>query len=188
MTNNTIDQDARVTRAAVVRLSRHAAVRADLDAAPACGSCAPSTWAPTAVLPEIGVSRTAMTADKPSRPLGAASTHPGLPNQRRDGRGRRHGSTAKRQRGRRSLGDLSAGIRRLGNGKGDRSMDRLLSVEEAAKLLGTTVRFPRRLVAERRIRFVHIGRHVRIPISALEAFVASGTVEPDELSPRGGVA
>lgn len=69
-------------------------------------------------------------------------------------------------------------------------MDRLLSVEEAAKLLGTTVRFPRRLVAERRIRFVHVGRHVRIPLSALEAFVASGTVEPDEFSwsPRGGMA
>jgi len=81
-------------------------------------------------------------------------------------------------------------MRRLGDGKGGRSMERLLSVEEAAKLLGTTVRFPRRLVAERRIRFVHVGRHVRIPISALEAFVASGTVEPDEFSwsPRGGVA
>jgi excisionase family DNA binding protein len=81
-------------------------------------------------------------------------------------------------------------MRRLCDGKADSSLDRLLSAEEAATLLGTTVRFPRRLVAERRIRFVHVGRHVRIPLSALEAFVASGTVEPDEFSwsPRGGVA
>src|ERR1035437_5987289 len=99
-----------------------------------------------------------------------------MPNQRRDGKRRRHGTTAQRQRGRRSVGDLGAGIRRLGNGKGDKSVDRLLSVEEAAKLLGTTVRFPRRLVTARRNRFVHGGRHVRIPMSALEAFVASGTV------------
>ena len=69
-------------------------------------------------------------------------------------------------------------------------MEKLLSVSEAAELLGTTVRFPRRLVAERRIRFVHVGRHVRIPISALEDFVASGTVEPDDFawSSRCGVA
>lgn len=68
-------------------------------------------------------------------------------------------------------------------------MEKLLSVGEAAELLGTTVRFPRRLVVERRIRFVHVGRHVRIPMSALEDFVTSGTVEPDEFSwsPRGGV-
>ena len=42
-------------------------------------------------------------------------------------------------------------------------MEQLLSVNQAAELLGTTVRFPRRLVAERRVRFIHVGRHVRIP-------------------------
>jgi excisionase family DNA binding protein len=42
-------------------------------------------------------------------------------------------------------------------------MERLLSINEAAKLLGTTMRFPRQLVAEHRIRFVQVGRHVRIP-------------------------
>jgi excisionase family DNA binding protein len=52
-----------------------------------------------------------------------------------------------------------------------------LSVDQAAELLGTTVRFPRRLVAERRITFVHVGRHVRIPRSALEEFIHEGTVE-----------
>lgn len=57
-------------------------------------------------------------------------------------------------------------------------VDQLLTVDEAAVRLGTGVRFARRLVAERRIRFVHIGRHVRIPSSALDAFIADSTVEP----------
>jgi excisionase family DNA binding protein len=39
-------------------------------------------------------------------------------------------------------------------------------------------RFPRRLIAERRIRFVRVGRHVRIPESALCEFISAGTVEP----------
>ena len=61
-------------------------------------------------------------------------------------------------------------------------MENLLNVDEAAAVLGTTSRFPRRLIAERRIRFVRIGRHVRIPASALEEFVSSGAVEPVRLS------
>ncbi|MEU8268532.1 helix-turn-helix domain-containing protein [Sphaerisporangium sp. NPDC049002] len=56
--------------------------------------------------------------------------------------------------------------------------DRLLTVKEAAERLNTSVRFPRRLIEERRITFVHIGRNVRIPESALEAFIAAGVVEP----------
>jgi len=56
--------------------------------------------------------------------------------------------------------------------------DRLLTLEQAAEVLGTKVRFTRRLVAERRIRFTHVGRHVRIPESALREFIAAGTVEP----------
>lgn len=56
--------------------------------------------------------------------------------------------------------------------------DVLLSVEEAGHVLGTGVRFPRRLISERRIRFVRVGRHVRIPRSALDEFMAAGTVEP----------
>jgi excisionase family DNA binding protein len=47
-----------------------------------------------------------------------------------------------------------------------------------AELLGTTERFPRRLIAERRIRFVRVGRHVRIPESAMVEFIAAGVVEP----------
>jgi excisionase family DNA binding protein len=67
-------------------------------------------------------------------------------------------------------------------------MEKLLTIDEAAEALGTTSRFPRRLVAERRIRFVHVGRHVRIPMSALEDFVACGTVQPVGLTwvRRGG--
>jgi excisionase family DNA binding protein len=57
-------------------------------------------------------------------------------------------------------------------------LERLLTVAEAAELLGTTDSFPRRLITERRIRFVRVGRHVRIPESALREFIAGGTVEP----------
>jgi excisionase family DNA binding protein len=60
----------------------------------------------------------------------------------------------------------------------DLNSDRLLTVAQAAELLGTSQRFPRRLIAERRIRFVRIGRHVRIPEAALREFIAAGVVEP----------
>ncbi|MFG3117886.1 helix-turn-helix domain-containing protein [Streptomyces sp. NPDC048197] len=56
--------------------------------------------------------------------------------------------------------------------------DPLLSVPEVAELLGTSERFPRRLIAERRIRYVKVGRYVRIPQSALDAYIAARTVEP----------
>jgi len=61
--------------------------------------------------------------------------------------------------------------------------DRLLTVAQAAELLGTSERFPRRLIAERRIRFVRLAEngkrgHVRIPESALREFIAAGVVEP----------
>ncbi|MEU3163786.1 excisionase family DNA-binding protein [Streptosporangium sp. NPDC006930] len=55
---------------------------------------------------------------------------------------------------------------------------RLLTVEEVAERLNTSVRFPRRLIEERRIAFIHVGRNVRIPEAALEAFIAAGLVEP----------
>ena len=63
-------------------------------------------------------------------------------------------------------------------------MERLLNIDEAAEALGTTSRFPRRLVAQRRIRFVRVGRHVRIPESAIAEFVEAGTVEPVLLRER----
>jgi excisionase family DNA binding protein len=56
--------------------------------------------------------------------------------------------------------------------------DRLLTVSEAAAILSTSERFPRRLIEERRIRFIRVGRHVRIPESALREYIAAGLVEP----------
>jgi excisionase family DNA binding protein len=54
----------------------------------------------------------------------------------------------------------------------------LLTVDQAAELLGTKERFVRRLVAERRITFVHVGRYVRIPESAVEDYIEARTVRP----------
>jgi excisionase family DNA binding protein len=62
------------------------------------------------------------------------------------------------------------------------SMERLISVDAAAEILGTSARFPRRLIAERRIRFVRVGRHVRIPESAITEYIEARTVPP--LAPR----
>jgi len=56
--------------------------------------------------------------------------------------------------------------------------DRLLTLEETAEILGTGVRFARRLIAERRIEFVKVGRHVRILRSALADFIDASTVYP----------
>ena len=56
--------------------------------------------------------------------------------------------------------------------------ERLLSVAQVADRLGTTVRFPRRLIAERRIAFVHVGRHVRIPEAALNDYITRHTTAP----------
>ena len=55
-------------------------------------------------------------------------------------------------------------------------MEKLLTVEEAGAVLSTGPRFIRRLIAERRIEFVRVGRHVRIAESALAGFVDSGRV------------
>jgi excisionase family DNA binding protein len=57
-------------------------------------------------------------------------------------------------------------------------LDTLLSIEQAAERLGTSVRFVRRLIAERRIAYMKIGRHVRIAESDLINYVAAGRVEP----------
>ena len=54
----------------------------------------------------------------------------------------------------------------------------LLTVEAAADRLSTSPRFIRRLIAERRIEFVKVGRHVRISESALNDFIDAGRVEP----------
>lgn len=58
------------------------------------------------------------------------------------------------------------------------STEHYLTVAEAAAFLNTSERFVRRLVAERRVAFHHVGRHVRFATSDLEAFVRAGRVEP----------
>lgn len=56
-------------------------------------------------------------------------------------------------------------------------MHNYLTVQEAADYLNTSVRFVRRLVAERRITFHKIGRHVRFALADLDAFALAGRVE-----------
>jgi excisionase family DNA binding protein len=63
------------------------------------------------------------------------------------------------------------------DGRTNLTMDtQLLTVDEAGVVLNTGPRFVRRLIAERRIEFVRVGRHVRIPQPALLRFIAEGTV------------
>jgi len=76
-----------------------------------------------------------------------------------------------------------------GASAGPRRAERVaLTVVEVADLLGTTERFPRRLIAERRIRFVRVGRHVRIPVSAVREFISAGLVESVNHGKRGRAA
>jgi excisionase family DNA binding protein len=53
----------------------------------------------------------------------------------------------------------------------------LLTVEQTADRLNTTVRFVRRLIAERRIPYHKIGRHVRIAEADLNRLITAGRVE-----------
>jgi excisionase family DNA binding protein len=56
-------------------------------------------------------------------------------------------------------------------------LETMLTVEQAAECLGTSERFVRRLIAERRIAYVKLGRHVRITEHDLINFVTTGRVE-----------
>jgi excisionase family DNA binding protein len=56
--------------------------------------------------------------------------------------------------------------------------EQLLSVEAAADRLDTTPRFIRRLIAERRIEYHKVGRHVRISEFALAEFIEAAKVPP----------
>jgi excisionase family DNA binding protein len=53
-----------------------------------------------------------------------------------------------------------------------------LTVLEAAEYLSTSERFVRRLIAERRVRFYRVGRHIRFTTDDLQDYVTSGCVEP----------
>lgn len=53
----------------------------------------------------------------------------------------------------------------------------LLTVNQAADRLGTSPRFIRRLVFERRIAFTRLGKFVRFTAEDLDEFVRAGRVE-----------
>jgi len=55
--------------------------------------------------------------------------------------------------------------------------ERLLTLAELGEATNTSLRYARRLIAERRIRFVKVGKHVRVPESALHEYLAAGTHE-----------
>lgn len=59
----------------------------------------------------------------------------------------------------------------------------LYTVGEAAERLNTKVRFVRRLIAEERIAFTRLGRHVRIEADVLDAYIAAGRVDPRAADP-----
>jgi excisionase family DNA binding protein len=52
----------------------------------------------------------------------------------------------------------------------------LLTIAQAADYLCTGQRFVRRLISERRIPHVKLGKHVRLERCALDAFIAAGRV------------
>ncbi len=58
--------------------------------------------------------------------------------------------------------------------------DELLTVAEAGEYLGTGERFVRRLIAQRRITYVKLGKYVRLQRSALDAFIEAGRVAPEQ--------
>jgi excisionase family DNA binding protein len=54
----------------------------------------------------------------------------------------------------------------------------MLDVVQAAQRLGTPVRFVRRLVAERRIRYYKVGKYVRFDPDDLTEYIRQGRVDP----------
>ncbi len=57
-------------------------------------------------------------------------------------------------------------------------MDQFLTIEQTAERLGMSVRYVRRLVADRRIAFHKYGRSVRLAESDVEAFAQTTRVAP----------
>ncbi|MGD0749201.1 MAG: excisionase family DNA-binding protein [Acidimicrobiales bacterium] len=53
-----------------------------------------------------------------------------------------------------------------------------LNIEEAAQRLGVTVRYMRRMVDEKRIRYLKVGRLVRFRGPDLDTYLRQAEVEP----------
>ena len=58
--------------------------------------------------------------------------------------------------------------------------DQLLDIAGLAERLGVGERFVRRLVNERRIPFLKIGRHVRFDVAEVEAWIRDSRVDPSQ--------
>jgi excisionase family DNA binding protein len=58
------------------------------------------------------------------------------------------------------------------------AFDPLLTVPQVADRLNTSERYVRRLIDERRIEFVRIGRKIRIAGSVVDALIERGRVHP----------
>ena len=65
----------------------------------------------------------------------------------------------------------------MSGGAASGSRSRYLSIVEAADYLNVGVRFMRRLVADRRIRYFKVGKFLRFDPSDLDAFVMAGEVQ-----------
>ena len=53
-------------------------------------------------------------------------------------------------------------------------IEKLYTKSEAAQQLNVPVRFVDRCVSQRRVRFVRVGRYIRIPESAIAEFLTAG--------------
>ena len=53
-------------------------------------------------------------------------------------------------------------------------IEKLYTKSEAAQQLNVPVRFVDRCVSQRRVRFVRVGRYIRIPESAIAEFLTGG--------------
>ena len=60
-------------------------------------------------------------------------------------------------------------------------IERLYTKAEAASQLNVPLRFVERCVFQKRVRVVRLGRHVRIPESALAELLTDGTTQPRRL-------
>ena len=61
----------------------------------------------------------------------------------------------------------------------DGAHDPLLTVAEAGDYLATGERFIRRLIAQRRITYVKLGKYVRLQRSTLDDFIKAGRVSSE---------
>ena len=79
------------------------------------------------------------------------------------------------ERSGRAVERAGGGLARRTRG-GSPGLERLLTKAEAADALSVSVRFIERCVLERRIRYVKLGKFVRIPVTAVADFIDAGEV------------